>query len=357
MGEEQSAPAGAVKAMMKAVLAMVLLALAPAAAALEPDDVTPLFRDEAPMAVTITGPIRRIAFRAPYATDAHPASLSVNGETHAIELSARGISRRERTKCQFPPLRVRLVDKPDAASPFHRQRGLKLVTHCNEAEAFEQIVLREYAAYRLYNLLTPASFRVRLLRVTYKDAGKTLATKWGFFIEDVDDAARRLGKRELSITTNDRRTLDRPALARFSLFQYMIGNTDWDVTAGPPGSDCCHNVKLLAQDRDVLANIIPLPYDFDNAGLVGAPYAVPSELLPIRDVRERLYRGFCAVNPLLAGEAEIFMRSRPDMEAMLATIPGLSEPSRRAMLRYLEPFFTDIGSAARLQRRLAAKCI
>jgi hypothetical protein len=356
VGTQRPVPHDAVTAMVKALLAGALLAVAAAAGAREAGEVTPLFRDEAPIEMTITGPIRRITSRAAYATDAYPATIIADGETHAIDLSARGISRRERGKCSFPPLRIKLKGKAGAASLFHRQRGIKLVTHCNAAEPYEQYLLREYAAYRLYNVLTPESFRVRLVRVTYVDDGKPLAPKWGFFIEDADDAARRLGLRELTIEKIERRALDPRALARFALFQYMIGNTDWDVTTGPAGSDCCHNVKLLSADQQSPTGIIPLPYDFDNSGLVAAPYAVPNEALPIYDVRTRLYRGYCATNLLARTQAETFVQARPALEAVLGTIPGLSAMSRRAMLTYLDPFFSTIASPEPLQRQLLSKC-
>ncbi len=42
-------------------------------------------------------------------------------------------------------------------------------------------VLREYAAYRIFNLVTPESFRARLAKVTYVDTGtkKNLGTNGG----------------------------------------------------------------------------------------------------------------------------------------------------------------------------------
>lgn len=342
--------------MRNIITAMAMAALLLPAPVVAAGAVTPLFRDDAPLAVTLSGPVRRIALRAPTSTEAHPGTMAAGGETLAVSLAARGVSRRERNKCGFPPLRVRLDAKPAAGSLFQRQRGLKLVTHCNTLERFEQHLLREYAAYRLYNLITPESFRVRLLRVTYVDEGKALTTKWGFFIEDADDAARRIGKKELTIIKLPRRDLDQRAAARFALFQYMIGNTDWEMTEGPPGNECCHNAKLASTDIQAPTSVTPLPYDFDSSGLVGAPYAAPSELLPIRTVTQRLYRGYCAANTQMMAEAERFRQARPAMETMLAGIPGLTDASRKAMLRYLDGFFADIASPDTIQKKLVTSC-
>lgn len=220
----------------------------------------------------------------------------------------------------------------------------------------EQYVLREFLAYRLYNLITPESFRVRLLRVTYVDRGQHFATRWGFFIEDVDDAARRLGLRELAAESIAVSQLSPRAAARVALFQYMIGNTDWDVTAGPEGTQCCHNSRLVAGTRDAVSGIIALPYDFDNSGLVSAPYAVPSPDLQILSVRQRHYRGYCSHNALVIEEAEAFRQARPGMEAEIRQTPGLQDATRRTLLRYVDRFFADIADPAAIERNLLYDC-
>ena len=342
---------------MRAVLAAAIpLLLAIPASAQEPGDVTPLFREQSVLDITLSGPIRRIASHAETSVTPYPATLEAAGETLPIELSARGLSRRNSDNCSFPPLRVEIAGNPEDTSLFDHQGGIKLVTHCNSALEYEQYVLREYLAYRLYNLITPESFRVRLLRVTYRDQGHHFATRWGFFIEDGDDAARRLGLREMEAERIDAAGLSPDAAARVALFQYMIGNTDWDITAGPAGTQCCHNARLVAPSQGATSGIIALPYDFDNAGLVGAPYAVPSPALPIRSVRQRLYRGYCAHNAAAIGQAEAFRQARQDIEAEVAQIPGLRDLTRRTVRRYLDGFFEDIADPAAIARNLLAHC-
>jgi len=357
MGEPQIAPARSKERKLKAVLtAASLLILAATASAHQHGEVTPLFRDDAPIDITLSGPIRRITSQAERSTEAYPATLQAEGETLSIELSARGLSRRRHENCHFPPLRVDILGNPDETSLFDRQGKIKLVTHCNDGDRYEQNLLREYAAYRLYNLLTPDSFKVRLLRVTYMDQGEEFRRKWGFFIEDIGDAARRLGRRDLDVVRIPHSAFNPRAAARFSLFQYMIGNTDWAMTRGPASKDCCHNAKIVGGGGAVHTDLIPLPYDFDNAGLVDAPYAVPNPILPIHSVTQRHYRGFCSLNQLVIKEAEVFRQSRPEMGTVLATIPGLSEGNRRTMLRYLDDFFEDIATPASIERNLLSDC-
>src|SRR5690606_10071111 len=125
-------------------------------------------------------------------------------------------------------------------------------------------------AYRLYNEITPYSFRVRPLRVTYRDsANGREQSQFNFVIEDADDMARRNDNYvELDVMSNEVRSsqLDPDVAARVGLFQYMIGNLDWDMVAGPEGEECCHNGKLIAASATSRERVVPTPYDFDMSG-------------------------------------------------------------------------------------------
>lgn len=231
-----------------AVMLAALVLSAPAAAQAPPK---PLFASDQPLRLTITGPISRIAQTAGQSRQPHAAALAVlapAAERHAIELSRRGITRLKRDVCQFPPLRVRFQAVPAPPSVFAGQNQLKLVTHCRSAASFQQHLLLEYAAYRLYNLLTPASFRARLATIDYvNDDNRPVASRLGFFIEEIEDVATRNGGRRAA--AGDRvptGALSPTDAARVALFEYMIGNRDWSTRAGPPGEGCCHNSRLIA---------------------------------------------------------------------------------------------------------------
>ena len=319
-------------------------------------EVTPLFADDSIIVVTLTGPVRSIARRAQRSTKPHDARLDAAGESHAITLAARGKSRRERDKCRFPPLRIAFPDKPGKQSLFYRQGQIKLVTHCRDVDAAEQTVLREYAAYRLYNRITAESLRVRLARIRYVDDGEVVATRLGFFIEDGDDAARRLGMKEIDTGEIPVASLDQGDAARYALFQYMIGNTDWSMVIGPEKSDCCHNSRLLGAGKSARTGLTPVPYDFDAAGLVDAIYAEPNERLKTRSVKTRVYRGFCAFNALLPAEADRLRTLRPQLEAELAATPYASAATKQEMLSYLAGFYDDIGNPETFKARLTGRC-
>ncbi len=307
---------------------------------------TPLFASDDVLHLTLKGQLTALS-RGTASTPV-PGLLTVGGaasESLPVTLSVRGTTRRKKDICSFPPLRVQFNAKSAATSIFRGQRSLKLVTHCQQNEGFQQYVLLEYAAYRLYNALTSESFRVRLAQIDYVDDDRHIMTsRLGFFIEDVDDVAKRNGQDRLRrVNRISISQLDPAAAARFAVFQYMIGNLDWAMIASVPGEDCCHNARLVGV-KGAATGLIPVPYDFDFSGLVNAPYAVPPDLIKVPNVRTRRYRGFCSNNEQAQAFAADLVTRRTALLAILDTTPQLSEGARRRAGSYLGNFFDQIGS-------------
>lgn len=344
---------------LSVLAALFALGAAPAAAQRAPH---PLFADQQVIQLTIRGPLRDLVRAAERSEEGQEASLSLGGdrpETHAIRLSPRGLSRRRRDVCTFPPLRIEFRSPPAAGSFFTGQRRLKLVTHCRGAESFSNFTLLEYAAYRMLNAITPVSLRVRLARIDYVDEGsrQPIASRLGFLIEDTDDAARRNGLAEIELRENVARTrLDPAAAGRTAVFQYMIGNLDWAMNAGPDGDSCCHNSKLFGA-RGGASGLIPVPYDFDYSGLVNAPYAVPPAQVPVSNVRQRRYRGFCVHNDEARAAAADMLARRGAILAALNEVPELSDGVRRTAAAYLDGFFAAIATPAEVERNLLRTCL
>lgn len=340
---------------MKWLIAAALIAFpTPVAAQSAP---TPLFASDDPIRLAIKGPIGSIARKAADSMQPHAATLSLAtpAEVHPIRLSARGLSRRKGGICQFPPLRVELAQPAPAGSLFAGQRRMKLVTHCRSSEGFQQHLLLEYSAYRMFNLISPLSYRARLATVDYVEAnGRPITTRWGFLIEDLDDLARRNGLTPARV--GDRivkEQLDPNQGGRVALFQYMISNFDWSMRAGPAGEGCCHNHRLLAGGP----KLVPVAYDFDYSGLVDAPYAVPPEGIKVDSVRERLYRGYCIHNQgALAAAAELRAR-RPAIEALYGQIPGMMPSTQRKALSYLGRFFDQIATDESVRAKILKDCL
>lgn len=323
---------------------------------------TNLFSADQPIRATLRGPISAVVSTPAPARTARPAVLELASpavESHPILLSPRGLTRRKKETCTFPPLRVEFTGKPAKTSLFDRQKRLKLVTHCRNSTGHQQHVLLEYAAYKMLNVLTPTGLRARLGTFDYADiGGRVIAGRIGFFTEDPDDAASRNGLKEVRTTGRIAvAQLDPAAAARAALFQYMIGNTDWSMRAGPAGDTCCHNFRLMGAAMNSQYGIVPVPYDFDASGLVNAPYAVPAEVLQTSSVRDRVYRGYCAHNAQVRAAAAEFRAKQGQLIGVLSTIPGLEDRRRTSSAAYLATFFRDIGTDEDLARRVLKSCI
>jgi len=336
---------------MRTIALGITLALAAApAAAGQPK---PLFASDDTIHIAIQGPMT--AFFRNRSDTPRPGSLTVGSETLPINLTVRGITRRMGDICDFPPLRVEFTAPPPPTSLFAGQKKLKLVTHCRGNVGFQQYLLLEYSAYKMYQQLTPLGLRARLADVTYKnDDGKVAVQRYGFFLEDVSDAAKRNGLKELHApSTIAVASLSPRDSARYALFQHMLGNHDWSMRAGPKGSDCCHNAKLVGASGLATGTVIPIPYDFDFSGFVDPPYATPPEELKIGDVKQRFFRGYCIHNNDAMAIAAQMRAARPQILASLTSTPGLDAKSLGRAQSYLDGFFqaiaTDAGTATLLK--------
>ncbi len=341
--------------MKRALLALGLWLAAPAAAiAAEP--AKPLFADDSLIQLTLTAPIGKLA-RAEDRFQMAAGMLATGAETLPVRLSPRGITRLRKDTCQFPPLRVDFGGAPAANSLFAGQRRLKLVTHCRSSEGFQQHVLLEYAAYRLYNQLTPLSFRVRLAQINYiEDSGKPVTSRVGFFIEEQSDVAARNGMAEARVGARiPVPNLNPTDAARFAVFQYLIANLDWAMQAGPAGDTCCHNSRLVGPGGS--PPFATVPYDFDYSGFVDAPYSAPPEGIKVSSVKTRRYRGFCRHNADALTAAASIRDQRQALLAVIAQVPHMRDGTRRKAAAFLERGLNDIANDEAVTKNLLKTCV
>ena len=323
-------------------LAVVALASSPGIAK-PPAPPKPLFASDAPIQITIQGPMSNLVANRKEVP--RPGTLTVpGGGTYPINLTPRGITRLSGDVCQFPPLRVEFTQPPPPGSLFQGQRKLKLVTHCKKSEDFQQKVLLEYSAYRMYNLMTPQSFRARLANINYVDeTGKPYVSRIGYFLEDFGDVAKRNGMSVAHIgSLVPLQQIEPRSAARMAVFEYMISNYDWSERAGPQGTECCHNSRLMSAVPGGPLTVVP--YDFDFSGLVDAPYAGVPEGIPIESVRERNYRGYCVHMADARAAASEFSARRGELLGVLGTIPGMTDRTKAGAASFLAGFFSDVDS-------------
>ena len=278
-------------------------------------------------------------------------------ESLPAQLSPRGITRLRKDTCDFPPMRVDFTGTPPATSIFAGQNRLKLVTHCKTNPSFQQYVLLEYATYRLYNVLSPMSFRARLAQVDYVEtSGKTGISRLGFFIEDLKDVAHRNDMKEAQVGARiPVANLNPSDAARFAVFEYLISNLDWAMQAGPEGDACCHNSRLISASSGPPWTTVP--YDFDYSGLVDAPYAAPPEGINVSSVKVRRYRGFCRHNAEALKAATDIRAQQPAMLAVFSQIPQMAESTRKKATAFLAKSFSDIATDDAVNRNLLKNCV
>ena len=291
--------------------------------------------------------------------DPYPATIEFSdsqGQPHSIPLTVqrRGLTRQ--TVCDFPPVKLRFEKEAVKGTIFSGQKSLKMVTHCDKGSRWEQYYLKEMLAYRMYNLITERSFRVRPLSITYIDSEKnsTDEPRFAFLIEDDSDVAKRNNLKTLDIRLIQPRQLESLDGSRLALFQFMIGNVDWSALKGPGVRDCCHNAKLIGLDEN--SPLYAVPYDFDASGLVDAHYAAPNAGLPIREVTQRLYRGYCVHNPTLETARREFLAQE---QAILGLVTGESRLNSRSIkvaTRYLEEFFDILKSDSQFNKNIIQRC-
>ena len=326
-----------------------------------------LFTDEAPLQLVITAPFPALVHAAKTSINPFPATVSVTdgggpAQTLPIQLRARGLTRRTGGYCQFPPLSLTFDKATARGTVFQGQHRLKLVTYCNTPADQEQRIVLEYLVYRLYNLVTPMSYRVRAAQVTYRTGEKDAGLKrFGYVIEDIDDVAERNHRERLEAASHEvtAAQLDPRATGRAAMLEYMIGNLDWDFLAAPAGADCCHNSRFLAAKDAKPATasaVVPVPYDFDYSGFVDAPYALAPEKLKVSSVRDRLYRGYCVSTGEIPAVIEDFRGHRAEMMALVNGYPALTPKFRAKTAAYLDGFFALLDDPARVQAQIVKRC-
>lgn len=320
----------------------------------------PLFQGDEILDVRIVAPISTLLSERSIDEELPGTFQYTNSAGEAVEfdikLRARGRFRRDKVNCRFPPLRLNFIASQTKGTLFHKQDKVKLVTHCQNSSRYAEALLREYAAYRLLNVMTDTSFRVRLLRITYveNERKKNDDVHYGFIIEHRDRLAKRIGKSVLEIPSANPRSLNPEYANMVSMYHYLIGNTDFSSVRGTKGEVCCHNHVLFGNEGEPVWSV---PYDFDQAGLVNAPHAAPNPRFTIRTVRQRLYRGRCIHNDYVNATIVSYQDKREELLRVVSALEVASDRSVKSMTDYIENFYKTLASEKRVSSALIKKCI
>jgi hypothetical protein len=302
------------------------------------------FADESPVNVTITTDIAALQnkkTKEDYVKGIfnwkNPDGSEFNEE---IRLHANGVFRRN--YCYTPPLRLNFHNPTSPG--LYKLNNIKLTCACKKGNYYDQLIFKEYLVNKIYNLITDKSFQVRLAYVTIaddKDKKKPI-TQYGFFTEDLKEMAKRNQCKALTTVKVSTEGTNRDHMTLVSLFQYMIGNTDWAVPVN-------HNIRLIVPKADSTANPYAIALDFDASGLVHADYANPDPQLGTETVLERVYRGFPRTMPELEKSLKIFTDKKEKIYSLIKNFTLLNSSNRSEMIDYLDEFYKDISDRKRIQ--------
>jgi hypothetical protein len=308
----------------------------PAQDAVKKIDPVVFFQQESPLNVTIHVDMKKMLRNKMKEGAMFPAVVTIQWPdssqvSEPVKLETRGHYRKE--SCFIPPLKIHF--KNAGAPTFSPLGALKLVNVCNIGnKSHHAYLLKEYLVYKLYNVITDKSYRVRLLHIQFADSSSMLKINsgYGFLMEDTKDLAERNDCVERKRNIEHTEATNRQQMTRVALFEYMIGNLDWSVPMR-------HNIKLIVSKSDT--NNIPfaVPYDFDHSGLVHTDYALPPTNIGVSSVTERVYRGFERTMQELQLVADEFLGKKQEMLQLINGFDLLPVLHREEMVSFLNDFF------------------
>lgn len=299
-----------------------------------------LFENEAPLEITLRFDLSTY-FRSKPKEEYLKATITFLPGTpdsiqREIRLKTRGVFRNR--YCLFAPIELNFKKVDFGYSDLNKISKLKLVTQCNSGKDKEDYVLREYLAYKLFNVMTDTSFRVRLLTINYIDIKKNRKPlkQFGFFLEPVDFVAERIGSVAVKAENLTQKNIIAPVMDRIAIFNFMIGNYDWSV----PGQ---HNIQIFKPlTADSYSPMIAVPHDFDWTGLVNPVYAIPAENVGTENVRERLFTGVCRKKDVFYKDLDQFCERKDAFYGVINDFQYINQRAKRDITGYLNSFFDQL---------------
>jgi hypothetical protein len=311
-----------------------------------------LFDSEEPIEITLRFDITEFR-KSKFKKENQDAIMTyyLNGKdtvSRSIKLRSRGEFRLQ--YCDFPPIRLNLDKENFPGDEFNGIDKIKLVTHCKAGNS--EYVLREYLVYKLFNVLTDNSFKVRLLKIKYINTRKPdkPMVEEAFLIEPTEFLSKRLNSTEITSVRFSQKYVKQDVMDRVAVFNYMIGNYDWSVPV-------LHNLVAFSPRNLEYPNLgLVVPYDFDYTGIVNTSYAVPPETLPIKTVRERLYLGICRSEEDFRKTLNLFLEKKQEFYKVINEFPYLKKGSKKEMTAYLDTFYSEFGKRNNLVYKLLKEC-
>lgn len=259
-----------------------------------------------------------------------------------VKLRARGNIRKE--VCFYPPVKIKVKKKQLKALGFSQVNSLKLVLPCKRGSRYEESLVKEALAYRLYEFIHPIHVKSKMARLERLEEGEEEPSFPVLLVEDEEELAARLNAKVIEQGVVRISALERDSYLKMCFFQYMIANVDWSVANK-------HNVEMLALPG--FERILVAPYDFDYAGFVGNYYAVPAPSLPIDDVHQRFFLGHEITEEEALNTAKFFLSKKEEILRQCATFELMDEKAAASLQRFLIKFFDLLEDDKKVIRTFA----
>lgn len=252
------------------------------------------------------------------------------GRHFPVEVRCYGKFRR--MKSEIPPVKLKFSKKKLLAARLDTLNEVKLVLPFTNDEKGGEALLGEYICYRMYERLTPLSYRARLVNLRLCDNhGNTERLTYALLLEHEEELLARLRAQTTDQWNIPAALLHQDQTALMIRFQYLIGNTDWDISSQ-------RNVVLLQQAGNEA--IVPVPYDFDFAGMVGATYASPNSDTGLKSIQDRCLMSYGTGDEALDLATLTIKAAEQDLYSLCKS-KWLPRKASARMTAYLKSYFRE----------------
>lgn len=307
-----------------------------------------LFGSDQPLEIIVNVDIKKL-IKSNSEDEFLDGQITIDSKTFPIRLKPRSNYLKE--SCSFPPVSFNFSKTEFDDKSLKQLEKMKQVNACELQKTYEQYLLREYLIYRAFRLFSEKSLQIRLLKIDYVDQkGKAeTVTRWGFVLEDQYDMASRLDGVMVKSERVDEKNTNRQQMVMLAIFQFMIGNTDWQVSK-------LHNIYLVKLLADTKAEPYPVAFDFDYTGMVNAAYATPSPVLGIESFRERLFLGKCYSKQELQNSINVFIDKKEALYQLYQNFEQFDEVSLNESISFLNSFYDIIEDESKWEQFFIDNC-
>ena len=130
-------------------------------------EVSPLFEDEKLLKISLTYSKKNILT---YSNDSTYIKTNLSyqekdGPVKSIDAEIRARGNYRKLNCYYLPLRLKINEDVSQGTIFEGHKKLKIVMPCLNSSKSNDDVLKEFLAYKIYELLSPYHFDTKLISI------------------------------------------------------------------------------------------------------------------------------------------------------------------------------------------------